>query len=191
MILVMVQAAFDKLLGTIGLSASQKSQGSTSHQHVRGLLDNKRQAELDRIDRRKRKIREDLAYIGTNKLSLLRSGAYTPEALLEEEAKLTTELNQLLTQEAASDASMSQVIKEAIKLSELLDNVAVVYDLAESDEKEVIVRGIFSELTLSQKTLTFQCKNAFKALEERFSPTCDPTGIRTPIYAVRGRCPNH
>ncbi len=154
------------------------------------VLDNKRQVELDRIDRRKRKVREDLAYIGTNKLMLLRSGAYTPEALLAEEAKLTAELNQLQSQEAASDASMSQIVKEAIRLSELLNDVAVVYDLAESAEKEIIVRGIFSELTLSQKTLSFQCKNAFKALEERFSPTCDPMGNRTPIYAVRGRCPN-
>jgi len=41
----MVQAAFDKLLGTIGLSASQKSQGSTSHQYVRGLLDKKWQSD--------------------------------------------------------------------------------------------------------------------------------------------------
>ncbi len=154
------------------------------------VLDNKRQAELDRIDRRKRKVREDLAYIGTNKLTLLRSGAYTPEALLEEEAKLTTELNQLLTQEAASDASMSQIIKEAIKLSELLDDVAIVYDLAESPEKEVIVRGIFSELTLTNKTLSFQCKNAFKALEERFSPTCDPTGSRTLVPSLKSLCPN-
>jgi site-specific DNA recombinase len=145
------------------------------------LLDNKRQAELDRIDRRKRKVREDIAYIGTNKLTLLRSGAYTPEDLLAEESKLTAELNQLQTQEAASDTSMSQVIQEAIKLSELLDNVAAIYDFAESSEKESIIRAIFSELTMSEKTLQFQCKNAFKALESRFLPTCDPTGIRTPI----------
>ena len=81
------------------------------------IMENKCQAELDQIDRRKRKVREDLAYIGTNKLMLLRTGAYTPEDLLAEENKLTTELNILLGQEAASDASMSKVIKEAIKLS--------------------------------------------------------------------------
>ena len=154
------------------------------------IMEDKRQVELDRIDRRKRKIREDIAYIGTNKLMLLRTGAYSPEELLAEESKLTTELNSLLSQEAASDASMSQVIKEAIKLSELLDVVATVYDSAESPDKEVIVRRIFSELTLTNNALQFKCKNGFKALEARFSLNHDPTGSRTRVTCLKSKCPN-
>jgi hypothetical protein len=37
----MIQSALEKLLTKIGVSQAQKSQGSTSHQHIRGLLDNK------------------------------------------------------------------------------------------------------------------------------------------------------
>lgn len=37
----MIQGAFEKLLGKIGVSQFQISRGSTSHQYVRGLLDNK------------------------------------------------------------------------------------------------------------------------------------------------------
>lgn len=37
----MVQPAFENLLTKIGVSAAQRSQGSTSHQYIRGLLDNK------------------------------------------------------------------------------------------------------------------------------------------------------
>ncbi len=137
------------------------------------VIENKRQSELDRIDRRKRKVREDIAYIGTNKLMLLRTGAYTPEALLEEEKKLSTELSNLQSQEIESDTSLSQVIQEAIKLSELLDDVAVVYEKGEPEDKEIIIRGIFSELIYTNNVLEYQAKNAFKALNDRFLPTCD------------------
>ncbi len=41
----MVQPAFEKLLGKIGVSQAQRSQGSTSHQHIRGLLDSKWQSD--------------------------------------------------------------------------------------------------------------------------------------------------
>ena len=37
----MVQTALEKQLSKIGVSQAQRSQGSRSHQHVRGLLDNK------------------------------------------------------------------------------------------------------------------------------------------------------
>lgn len=39
----MIHNAFEKLLGKIGVSQAQRSQGSTSHQYVRGLLDNKKE----------------------------------------------------------------------------------------------------------------------------------------------------
>lgn len=37
----MIESAFEKLLERVGVSQAQRSQGSTSHQHVRSLLDNK------------------------------------------------------------------------------------------------------------------------------------------------------
>lgn len=154
------------------------------------VMDAKRQIELEQINRKKKKVREDLAYIGTNKLTLLRLGAYTPEELLDEEKRLSSELNILQNQEAASDASMSQAIMEAIKLSELLNDVGNVYKEANSADREAITRKIFSELTLTNNTLQFKCKNGLKVLEQRFLPFCDPTGNRTRIYAVKGRCPN-
>jgi hypothetical protein len=54
---------------------------------------------LDQVERKKKKIREDLAYIRSNKLSLLKTGVYTPEGLMEEETKLNSELTILQNQE--------------------------------------------------------------------------------------------
>ena len=49
------------------------------------LLDIKRINQLEIKERRKKKIREDLAYLNFNRLDLLKSGAYTPEKFVAEE----------------------------------------------------------------------------------------------------------
>jgi site-specific DNA recombinase len=155
-----------------------------------GTLEGKRHKELEQLERRKKKIREDLAYLRTNKIPLLRTGVYTPEDFLAEENKLNAELTDLQVKEQVSDVSMAETIKEIIHLSELIKNLCFYYDSAEPHEKDEIIRKIFSELTLCENTLQFKCKTAFKALERRFAPECDPTGNRTPLPSLRRMCPN-
>ena len=72
---------------------------------------------------------------------------------------------------------MHEVIKDLVKLSELLKDGYKWYDSADSREKEEIIRIIFSELFVSGNTLTYQCKNGFKPLQSRFNTVCDPIGI--------------
>lgn len=145
------------------------------------LLEEKRQKELDQMERKKRKIREDLAYIRSNKLTLLKTGVYTPEGLIEEEDKLNAELTDLQSKEQVSDVAMHETMKDVQKLSELVKNVVPYYEYAKPHEKEAIVRIIFSELYLSENTLEYKCKTAFACLENRFTTVCDPTGNRTLI----------
>ncbi len=154
------------------------------------ILETKRCNKLEEGERRKKKIREDLAYLHANRLPLLRSGAYTPESLVAEEAQLNTELVTIGEAEIVSDISMAETIKDIVKLSELLEDAAIIYDAAKPHEKEQIIRVIFSELTLTQNTLQYKCKKGFVALQSRFDASSDLTGNRTPIYAVKGRCPN-
>lgn len=151
------------------------------------LLETKRFTQLEANERRKKKIREDLAYINTNRLMLLRTGAYTPELLVTEEAKLNLELNSLNEAEAISDISMAETAKDIIRLSELLENAAVVYDLAKPREKEKIIRVIFSELTLSENTLQYKCRKGFAALQSRFIPDHDPIGWLSELCLQRAQ----
>lgn len=154
------------------------------------LLEEKRQKELDKVERKKKKVREDLAYIRSNKLTLLKTGVYTPEGLIEEEEKLNDELSELQNAEQASDVAMHETMKEVQKLSELIKNVAIYYQFAKPHEKEQIVRVIFSELYISQDTLQFKVKKGFEAFENRFLAVCDPTENRTPITRVKTWCPS-
>lgn len=129
-------------------------------------LEDKRQKELSQIERKKRKVREDLAYLRENKLPLLRSSVYTPESFLCEENKLNEELSKLNNEENASDVAIHEVVKDIILLSELLKDAYLYYVYAKPKEKKEIIQKIFSELTLSGDTLKYKCKNGFKLLEE-------------------------
>ena len=110
------------------------------------------------------------AYIHSNKLSLLKTGVYTPEALLEEEAKLNEELSSLQEEEQVSDIAMQETIKEIQILSELIKSLMSQYEVATPKEKETIIRIIFSELNVSQNVLNYKCKRGFECFENRFVP---------------------
>ena len=154
------------------------------------VLDAKRISKLEAGERRKTKIREDLAYLNANRLDLLKTGAYTPEKLVAEETSLNLELNMLCDAEKISDISMQETVKEAEKLSELVKDAVACYSFANPQEKETIISVIFSELTISQNTLEYKCKNGFQALASRFIPKCDPTRSRTALTALKRPCPN-
>ncbi|MFA5778429.1 MAG: recombinase family protein [Candidatus Paceibacterota bacterium] len=135
-------------------------------------LEEKRQKELNQIERRKRKIREDLAYLRENKLPLLRSAVYTPEGFLTEETKLNDELQNICKEENASDVAIHEVVKDIVFLSELLKDAYLYYSFAKPEEKKLIIQKIFSELTLSGDTLKYKCINGFKMLERPIFTQC-------------------
>lgn len=150
------------------------------------LLEEKRKKEMDQIERKKKKVREDLAYIRSNKLTLLKTGVYTPEGLLEEETKLVDEIAILQDEEHVSDQAMHEVMKDVLKLSELLKNVVLYYKFAKPHEKEEIVRTIFSELYISEKTLKYKCKTGFKCFENRLQALGAPTAWLSELFGLRG-----
>jgi site-specific DNA recombinase len=115
---------------------------------------------------------------------------YSPEGLMEEETNLNSELTILQNEEQNSDIAMHETMKDIQKLSELLKNVVPYYDFANTQEKEKIIRIIFSELSISQNTLNYKCKKGFECFENRFLALGDSTGNRTPICALRRRRPN-
>ncbi len=139
------------------------------------IFETKRLTQLEEYSRKKKKLREDLTYLRTNKLTLLKTGAYSPENYLREENYLDSELVKLQIAESISDESMHETIKDVLKLSELLKTVSLQYKFADWHEKEEIIKLIFSELYFSENTLQYKCKPGFKPFENRLVPFCDPT----------------
>lgn len=142
-------------------------------------LESKRQNQLSDIERRKRKVRDDLAYLRENKLPLLKSSVYTPEGFMNEESKLNDLLQNIVKEENASDVAIHEVVKDIVFLSELLKDAYLYYSFAKPDEKKLIIQKIFSELTFSGDTLKYKCINGFKLLEEKVLTEGGPTRNRT------------
>ena len=145
------------------------------------LFENKRDKEQEEKDRKKEMVRMRIKYLRENKLGLLMAGTYSAETYLQEENALQSELAKFQSEERTSDATMHEVIKDVVKLSELLKNASAYWSFANSAEREQIMRVIFSELLLSENTLQFKVKKGFKPFETRLLVVGDPTGNRTLI----------
>ena len=154
------------------------------------LLETKRFNKLEVGERRKKKIREDLAYLNANRLDLLKTGVYTPEAMVAEDTKLNFELSAIQEEEKVSDVAMRETVKQVVKLSELIKNLYLLYENATPHEKEAIIKELFSELTINGEVLEYQCQKGFQPLANRFVVSSDPTENRTLILSLRRIRPN-
>lgn len=127
---------------------------------------------LDSLENKKKKLREDLSYLRSNKLNLLKTGVYTPDEMMQEEDKLNRQIINFQQEEQDSDEAMEETVKQVVKLSELLKTLKHQYVFGDLYEKEEIVKLLFSELHISEKTLGYQCKKGIHLFENRFITSC-------------------
>jgi DNA invertase Pin-like site-specific DNA recombinase len=137
-----------------------------------GVMEKNRIKLLADKDRQKHKLREDLAYLRENKLSLLRTKTYTPESIIAEEEKLENEIGSLMVEEEISEEAMRDTMQDVWKISELLKDALVYWDYADLYEKQEIVQIIFSELSISKNTLEYKVQKGFIPFETRFVSSC-------------------
>jgi site-specific DNA recombinase len=180
-----ITAKIGESIKNLSLSESEILEINTRANTDIALLEMNRLNEIEGYDRQKKKLREDLAYLRTNKLSLLKTGVYSPENYLEEESNLTSQLVKLQQSESISDESMHETIKEVFTLSELLKTVSLQYDFADSYEKEDIIKLLFSELSVSKNVLQYKCKEGLKAFENRLVLLGDPTGWLSEQFIIK------
>ncbi len=144
-----------------------------------GLTENKRLKTIESNDRKKKKLREDLAYLRENKIHLLKVGTYQPEELKEEELNLESKISSLMLEEQVSEEAMRETINDIEKISELLRNVVLYWDYADLYEKDEITRIIFSELSIFDNDLKYMLNLGFKPFESRFVSICADGETRT------------
>ena len=180
-----IQEQVGEILTHLYFTDSESEQIDAHIKNDLAVLEQRREKQLERNERRKKTIREKLAYLRTEKLNLLQTGAYTAPDYMEESKVLEDELLSLQTEEQISDEAMSATVKDILKLSELVKNISFYWEHLENNEKETITRLIFSELYVMDNVVSFQCSQGFKAFETRLLSFCDPTGNRTPISRMK------
>lgn len=167
----------EKIIQSLYFTKSELAEIETRLRIDLGLRKEQQQVDVGEENERKEKAtRENLKYLQDNKLSLLRSGAYSPEDYAKEEEKLNQILSERSEKEEVSEEEILQKFDEVEKSSELLKSLYSDYNSANLEEKEEICRIIFSELFVSQNMLQYKCKMEFKPFENRFLALCDPKG---------------
>lgn len=172
--LIYITSAIAKLIQALAFTKEELEQFDASTSTDIALFETKRFEQLEKNNRQKKKLREDLAYLRENRLSLLKTGVYSPEGLIEEEVNLVTKMEKLQEEEKLFDVSMRETHKDTVILSELLEKAYGYYDIADYFEKQQIIRIVFSELSVFQNDIKYQCKNGFQALQNRFILSCAP-----------------
>src|SRR5205807_2098323 len=105
----LVAGAVGELIRSLALTEEERAEFDARTRVETTTIEANHTARVEEAERRAKKLREDLYYLSANKLSLLRAGAYTPEALAAEEAALAGELSALSSQEEPSVALAEDV----------------------------------------------------------------------------------
>ncbi len=158
---------------------------------VLSILEERRKKEAVEIEREKRKTQEEIQYLQMNKLTLLKSGVFTPQDYINEEMRLEKKLEEIANKEDSADIPLNQVVKDLVKLSEILRDAYLYYKLANPSEKQQIITKVFSEIRFSHDTLAYQCRNGFRVLEDRSFVFGDPGRNRTCIITSAKLRPIH
>jgi site-specific DNA recombinase len=164
--------ALEEIIEKIPLTEKEIAQLDDMASTGIAMTEAKRINTLTEKEAKKKKLREDLAYLRTNKINLLRTGVYTPEAMTAEEELLNKNIKQLQQEEQISDEAMGQTVDQVKKLSELLKTLTQQYIFAGYYGKEAIAQLLFSELYVSEKSLYYQYKTGINVFKNRFVSSC-------------------
>lgn len=143
------------------------------------VLEKDQSNKMEETDNRKKKLAEDLAYLQANKLTLLKTGVYTPESLIAEERKLENAISNITNVEHVSVAEIQETVQNVYKLSELLKDFIPQWEYANSYEKQDLLKIMFSELSVSENTLDYKVTKGLVPIKSRMFSLCAGGETRT------------
>ena len=159
------------------------SEISAIEEEARSALDkisDRRNKELADLRRNLDKILSDFDYLAKDKLSLLRTGVYTPQQILEEEGRLTILLEQAKSKINVYSLSAKAMLDYVIAFSELVKNASTYFQYALDTEKRELTVQVFTELYVENGEIKFVAKYGYDVLLKRFD--CKIPNYGAPQY---------
>jgi len=119
------------------------------------------------VERTFSRVNEDLAYMKRERVTLLRTGAMSPQVYAEEVQRLEGELHDVQKNLVVARESEAEMLKTILDFSELIKMASLYYKYALDQERHEILTHIFTELTLSNDEFGFVPKDAYLRLFQR------------------------
>lgn len=128
----------------------------------------KRDAAVEDLHNRKKRVLKDLDYLKQNKITLLREAAMSPAEFTSESQRLLVELEEIADLSKDQTETEREMLAYVLNFSELLKSASALYMYATDIEKRQLAHMIFSELTfVDGKVTTHTPKKEFELLLNR------------------------
>lgn len=139
-----------------------------------------RDKKLGDLHLRQRKIIEDIDWLTHERISLMRTGAMTPDEIVTQEARLNGLLAEVHKEIQSYGESAPEMLQYVITFSELVKNASEYFKYALDSERREIVSQIFYEIVIKDKDVeNYRAKDGFEALLGRSGLNGSPGRIRT------------
>lgn len=126
-----------------------------------------RNVELADLERQRKRIYADLDYLKTNKIALLRSGAWSVDSYGEDVVRLETELDGVHGRMDVFKEAEQEMLQYVLSFSNLVQRAAVYYEFALDSEKQKLIDLATTEFTFFNGKFSITPKGAFQALFSR------------------------
>ncbi len=157
-----------KTLDRIHFTDEELSQIESGAKKGLSQIATKRNAELDDLNDRKKKILKDLDYMKENKITLLREEAMNPAEWKLEADKLMDALKDVEVRLNAQVETEEEMLAYVLNFSELMKSASSLYKYATDAEKRKLAHLVFLELTFKDgKLASYEAKPEFEILLNR------------------------
>lgn len=129
------------------------------------------------------KVKADLDYITTEKISLLRSNTLSINEIKNEQSRLYSLIDDLEKKISTSTESARNMLNSIISFSELVRRTSMYFPFALSAEKKELVVETFSELSLDNGILKYRANDAYNSLLKRYDDQSDQLGWRNYLFS--------
>lgn len=167
-----IQKNISDIVSGLSFTEEEKQQMDARVKNYLEVTEKKLNNKIEEDNNRKKKLAEDLAYLQANKLTLLKTGVYTPENIVIEERKLETAISNITNIEHVPIAEIQETVQNVYKLSELLKDFIPQWEFANSYEKQDLLKIMFSELYVFENTLDYKVVSGLEPIKSRMFSYC-------------------
>jgi site-specific DNA recombinase len=154
-----LQAIVDQVAFTDEELAALESGAKTGLAQVSAQRDR----ELEDLHAKQRRIAADLGYLAENRITILRTGVMSAEALRGDEERLKAEMERVNAEITARGVSAREMLDFTIAFSELVKNAGLYFEHALDSEKRQLTTEVFSELVFRDRAVVkYSAKDGFE-----------------------------
>jgi DNA invertase Pin-like site-specific DNA recombinase len=176
-----IQAILDQIAFSDGELGAIESGAKSGLEKVSAQRDK----ELEDLHAKQRRIVADLGYLAESRITILRTGVMSPDALRTEEERLKAEMQHVNAEITARGVSAREMLDFTIAFSELVKNASLYFENGLDSEKRQLTTDVFSELVFKDRALVkYSAKDGFGALLRRNRVTGSPVTLISELCTI-------